>query len=289
LPHRFVIPVHYFDCALERHTLQCTKDLIIAWDASRNKSGQLYSVRYNARNMGFIEFPFIEVPEDLRKIVGEPTPGTRAYRREGTHAECGQWIEDLGLHYKGDVGISPAGVTMFVPVQRAAVHKRIKEGKLTAFFFYITNIESTFFGTKRKVKLRPYIVLSVSECKAWAAEMKRRLGYVDEPGETPMTQSERVLQAGGGGEEPKTPKEAKEVLDFAETDPKDKGNRKVRYEEALSTDNRQQDMFLLLMEAMAAMASGKKAELYRKRLEQGMEWDKKNKAWKWKDEDEYGK
>jgi hypothetical protein len=125
--------------------------------------------------MGFIEFPFIEVSEDLRKIVGEPTPGTRAYRREGTHAECGQWIEDLGLHYKGDVGISPAGVTMFVPVQRAAVHKRIKEGKLTAFFFYITHVESTFFGTKRKVKMRPYIVLSLSECKAWAAEMKRRL------------------------------------------------------------------------------------------------------------------
>ena len=47
--------------------------------------------------MGFIEFPFIEVPKDLRKIVGEPTTGTRAYRREGTHAECGQWIEDLGF------------------------------------------------------------------------------------------------------------------------------------------------------------------------------------------------
>ena len=74
--------------------------------------------------MPFIQFPFIEVPKDLRKIVGEPTPGTRA--------ECGQWIEDLGLHYKGNVGISPAGVTMFVPVQRAAVHKRIKEGKLPA-------------------------------------------------------------------------------------------------------------------------------------------------------------
>lgn len=58
--------------------------------------------------MAFIQFPFIEVPKDLREIVGEPTRGTRAYRREGTHAECGQWIEDLGLHYKGDVGISPA-------------------------------------------------------------------------------------------------------------------------------------------------------------------------------------
>jgi hypothetical protein len=212
--------------------------------------------------MAFIQFPFIEVPKDLRKIVGEPTPGTRAYRREGTHAECGQWIEDLGLHYKGDVGISPAGVTMFVPVQRAAVHKRIKEGKLTAFFFYITRVESTFFGTKRKVKLRPYILLSMSECKAWVAEMKRRMGYVDEP---------------------KTEKEAKEALEFAETDPKDKGNRKVRYEEALDTENRQQDMFLLLAEAMAAMASGKKAEFYRKRLEKGMEWDKKKKTWKWKE------
>jgi hypothetical protein len=36
-------------------------------------------------------------------------------------------------------------------------------------------------------------------------------------------------------------------------------------------------MFLLLAEAMAAVA------------EQGMEWDKKAKTWKWKDEDEPAK
>jgi hypothetical protein len=239
--------------------------------------------------MGFIEFPFIEVPKDLSKIVGEPTPGTRAYRREGTHAECGQWIEDLGLHYKGDVGISPSGVTMFVPVQRAAVHKRIKEGKLTAFFFYITNVESTFFGTKRKVKLRPYILLSMSECKAWVAEMKRRMGYVDEPDESLMKQRQKLKPA-AAADEPKTVKEAVAALDFADTDPKDKGNRKVRYEEPLSTENRQQDMFLLLAEAMAAMAADKtKAEFYQKRLERGMEWDKNEKRWKWKDEDEPAK
>ena len=239
--------------------------------------------------MGFIEFPFIEVPKDLRKIVGEPTPGTRAYRREGTHAECGQWIEDLGLHYKGDVGISPAGVTMFVPVQRAAVHKRIKEGKLTAFFFYITHVESTFFGTKRKVKMRPYILLSLSECKAWVAEMKRRMGYVDELDESLMKQRKK-LKPVAAADEPKTTKEAMEALDFADIDPKDKGNRKVRYEEPLSTENRQQDMFLLLAEAMAAMAADKtKAEFYQKRLERGMEWDKNEKRWKWKDEDEPAK
>ena len=233
--------------------------------------------------MGFIEFPFIEVPKDLREIVGEPTPGTRAYRREGTHAECGQWIEDLGLHYKGDVGISPAGVTMFVPVQRAAVHKRIKEGKLTAFFFYITHVESTFFGTKRKVKMRPYILLSLSECKAWVAEMKRRMGYVDELDESLMKQRKK-LKPVAAADEPKTTKEAMEALDFADIDPKDKGNRKVRYDEPLSTENRQQDMFLLLAEAMAAMASDKtKAEFYQKRLERGMEWDKNEKRWKWKE------
>lgn len=234
--------------------------------------------------MGFIEFPFIEVPKDLRKIVGEPTTGTRAYRREGTHAKCGQWIEDLGLHYKGDVGISPAGVTMFVPVQRAAVHKRIKEGKLTAFFFYITRIDSTFFGSKRKVKLRPYILLSMSECKAWVAEIKRRMGYVDEPGESLMEQRKKLKPA-AVADEPKTRKEVEEALDFTDTDPKDKGNRKIRYEEVSGTENRQQDMFLLLAEAMAAMASDKKkAEFYRKRLERGMKWDKQEKRWKWKEE-----
>jgi len=234
--------------------------------------------------MAFIQFPFIEVPQDLRKLIGEPTPGTRAYRREGTHVECGQWLETLGEHFKGDVGISVAGVSMFVPVQRAAVHKRIKEGKLTAFFFYITRIENTFFGTKRKVKLRPYIVLSMSECKAWAAEMKRRMGYVDEPDETPLRVSKRLMPV-AAEDEPKTEKEAKEALDFAQTDPKDKGNRKVRYEQdTFDRENRQQDMFLLLAEAMAAMASDKKkAEFYRNRLQKGMEWDKHEKRWKWKE------
>src|ERR1022692_4308457 len=232
--------------------------------------------------MAFIQFPFIEVPKDLRKIVGEPTPGTRAYRREGTHEECGQGLEALGEHYKGDVGISPAGVSMFVPVLRAGVHKRIKDGKLTAFFFYITRVESTFFGTRRKVKLRPYIVLSVSECKAWAAEMKRRAGDVGELDERLMDQRKK-LKPLSAADEPKTKREAEEAEEFVDTDPKDKGSRKVRYEEALNTENRQQDMFLLLAEAMAAMASGKKAEIYRKRLEKGMEWDKKEKTWKWKE------
>ena len=131
--------------------------------------------------MPFIQFPFIEVPKELRALVGEPTPGTRAYRREGTFKECGEWLEKLGEYYKGDVGLSTSSVVLFVPVSRASVYKRIKEGKLTAFFFYVTHEETRLFGAKRRAKERPFIVVSVSECKAWAEEIKRRVGFVDDP------------------------------------------------------------------------------------------------------------
>jgi len=65
----------------------------------------------------------------------------------------------------------------------------------------------------------------------------------------------------------------------------------VRYaDDEFDRANRHQDMFLLLAEAMAAMASDKTtAEFYRQRLERGMEWDKNEKRWKWKDADEPAK
>ena len=82
---------------------------------------------------------------------------------------------------------------------------------------------------------------------------------------------------------PRRGKAASGIGSRLQSDPKDKGNRKLRYEEALDAENRQQDMFYLLAEAMAAMASGKKAEFYRQRLRKGMEWDKQEKQWKWKE------
>ena len=242
--------------------------------------------------MPFIQFPFIEVPPELRRIVGEPTPGTRAYRREGTYKECGAWFEALGEHYKGDVGLSTNGVIMFVPVSRAGVHKRIREGKLTAFFFYVTHDETTLFGATRKAKERPFIVVSVSECKAWAEELKRRVGFVDDPNETPIEQSYRLLPA-SQEDEPQTDEEMREAEEFAEIDPKDKGNRKVRYQKgknAIIERYASQDLQYMLAAAMAATSKGgKRAELYRKRMQNGVEWDKELKTWKWKGENEVGK
>ena len=236
--------------------------------------------------MPFIQFPFIEVPEELRKMVGEPTPGTRAYRREGTYKECGQWFEALGEHYQGDVGLSTNAVIMFVPVSRAGVHKRIREGRLTAFFFYITKDETTLFGATRKAKDRPFIVVSVSECKAWAEELKRRVGFVDDPNETPIEQSYRLLPA-SVEDEPKTDEELEAAEEFAEKDPKDKGNRKVKYRNSQDTFKghySQQDLQYKLAAAMAAThKGGKEAELYRKRLQNGLKWNPTSKTWKWKE------
>jgi hypothetical protein len=76
---------------------------------------------------------------------------------------------------------------------------------------------------------------------------------VDEPDESLFKESERLLQA-GGGDEP-TEQEAKEAREFTERDPKDKGNRRVKYQKERSTiyeDYKQQDMLYLLTELKAA-------------------------------------
>ena len=63
---------------------------------------------------------------------------------------------------------------MFLPVSRAAVHKRLRAGKLTAFLFHVTHRERTFFGRTREVKAQPYVYIPSAECKAWAAEVALR-------------------------------------------------------------------------------------------------------------------
>jgi hypothetical protein len=70
---------------------------------------------------------------------------------------------------------------MFAPVSRAAVHKRLKEGRMTAFCFHALVTKSGFFGRKKTVRETPVVYIPVSECKAWAEELKERmlrLGHV---------------------------------------------------------------------------------------------------------------
>lgn len=152
-------------------------------------------------------FQFFEVTAAIQKIVGKPDRGTRIYRRKGSYEESGQWFDNLQALTE-DRFVSPGGVSMYVPVSRAAVNKRLKEGRLTAFCFHVTQKEKTFFGTEREAKSRPYIYIPVSECKAWAKELEARFPTDDNV-------------------------EKHRDDEFLAKDPADRGNRKVRYTDDL--------------------------------------------------------
>src|SRR5260370_9115323 len=107
-------------------------------------------------------FPFVEIPERLRGIVGEPDPGTRIFRRAGTIEESEEWFETICRNISPQ-NVSPGGVAMYVRVSRAGVHKKMKEGKLTAFCFHVTQSKTTVFGYQKKIKQLPFVYIPVSE------------------------------------------------------------------------------------------------------------------------------
>lgn len=117
-------------------------------------------------------FPFVEVPEELWAVVGEPDGNSRVYRREGPQEEVGDWF-DAVCEIVGDV-VSPGGVSMYCPVSRAAVHKRIREGRLSLFLFHVTSQKNLFFGKTVTHRNTPFGYVPVSEAKAWKRELEER-------------------------------------------------------------------------------------------------------------------
>jgi hypothetical protein len=118
------------------------------------------------------EFPFVEIPEELEAIVGKRDRGTRIYRRDGSQEESSVWF-DLLTEIIGP-SVSPGGVGMYCPVSRAAVYKRIKEGKLSIFLFHVTHRKTTLFGKNRILRDNPYGYIPASEARAWREELEER-------------------------------------------------------------------------------------------------------------------
>lgn len=235
--------------------------------------------------MSSIEFPFINVPPEAMPIVGQPTPGTRFYRREGTDEQCGEWFQAIGEIFQGDVGLSPGGVAMFVPVSRAAIHKRLREGRLTGFAFHVTSQGKSLWGKPKKIKERPYLVLSVSECRAWAKDLKRKACLAEDAKLDP-DQRRRLLGPVADADEPTTMKEVEEVEKFIDEDPKDKGRKDIVYGEPISREEInfaiQSEVRTAVEQVLAAVLPGKLGEKHRKRLEQGtLGYDYKLKKWSW--------
>jgi hypothetical protein len=117
-------------------------------------------------------FPYVQVPEKLLAVVGDREPDTRIYRKSGPEEQSGYWFDVLMDQY-GQL-ISPGGVSMYAPVSRAAVHKRMKEGKLTCFLYLSTHRKRGLFGTEREVRESNMSYIPVSECKAWGKEIMQR-------------------------------------------------------------------------------------------------------------------
>src|SRR5438132_2902034 len=63
---------------------------------------------------------------------------------------------------------------MYCPVSRAAVYKRIKEGKLSMFLFHVTHRTTTLFGKNKILRDNPYGYIPTSEARAWREELEQR-------------------------------------------------------------------------------------------------------------------
>ena len=127
------------------------------------------------------EFPLVRIPEQLYPIIGTPDTGTRVYRRDGSQEESAVWFDAL-TEIIGP-SVSPGGVGMYCPVSRAAVYKRLKEGKLSIFLFHVTHRKTTLFGKNKILREHPYGYVPVSEARAWRKELEDRAirqGFISE-------------------------------------------------------------------------------------------------------------
>lgn len=118
------------------------------------------------------EFPFVQIPPQLELVIGKPDPGTHMYRKDGSQEESAAWFDVL-TEVIGP-SVSPGGVGMYCPVSRAAVYKRIKEGKLSIFLFHVTHRKTTLFGKTKTLRDSPYGYVPVSEAQAWRNELEER-------------------------------------------------------------------------------------------------------------------
>ncbi len=137
------------------------------------------------------DFPFVNIPPEVAPIFGERDGDTRVYRRRGSEEEVAAWHEAI-LAVAGSA-VSPGGVLMYCPVSRAAVYKRMKDGKLTAFNYYVTGRKTRFFGGLIVFREMPYCYIPVSEAKAWRTELEQR---AIEQGKITREELEKARDAG---------------------------------------------------------------------------------------------
>jgi hypothetical protein len=116
----------------------------------------------------------VTIPDEFKKIIGKPDPGTRTYRKYAKEEEISDWFDAVMEICQPEMAVSPGGVSMFAKVSRAGVHKALKEGRLTAFCFHVVEDSRWIKGEKKLGGgKRPYCYIPVSECRAWALRLEK--------------------------------------------------------------------------------------------------------------------
>ncbi|WP_224982949.1 hypothetical protein [Geomonas agri] len=125
-------------------------------------------------------FPFVDIPDQYKEIIGEAAPGTRLYKTVGDRQQFRAWSDAVFEICAGEGAVSPGGASLYTYATRAGVHKRLKEGRLTGFCFSITTDSKLIKGRKTLEEGgRPYVYIPYSECKAWASELEERSKFED--------------------------------------------------------------------------------------------------------------
>ena len=93
--------------------------------------------------------------------------------------------------------VSPGGAVPYAGVSRAAVHKAMREGRITVFAFHMIQERRGIFGSKL-VRESPYLYIPVVELKAWRMELEDRLGTLQAKG-VDGAAGLRITEAGVGG------------------------------------------------------------------------------------------
>jgi hypothetical protein len=94
------------------------------------------------------------------------------YRKEGPEDDIPFWTQMI-FKVIGPC-LSPGGAAQYVGVSRAAVHKRLKDGNLTGFFFYSTKARRSFFGGGKEKRELSVGYVPLDQCEIWRKEIERR-------------------------------------------------------------------------------------------------------------------
>lgn len=119
------------------------------------------------------EFPYLKIKPNLLKVVGPPDEDTRIFRQSGIQMSFHSWMFNLQDEMKGNL-IPSNWVPEFVGVSRAAVHKRIKAGRLTMFVFDLMDHKLTVLMKYKEVRICDFSYCVRSECFAWYEEIMFR-------------------------------------------------------------------------------------------------------------------